>query len=775
MPNISSAQLTISTKATLPPAPLTRSIILGDRLAELRAQWRSPVNAYQQLWVKTISGRADATPSAGEPADFGAAAVDSSIAQAAGLRYAMIGAPADLKKSVAALLNAKLPRRNEDDFITFPEILTSYLAAYDYIRAAPAADLPAETRTEIESRLLRLARSLTNGNSTASNALGKNGATRALAGLLLGDQALLKTGLNNLQTHYNYSTTDDGWFTDSQSVYLNYTLRHLALFARAYQQASGVDVYPAVQPLLDLSMALRKPDGTIPNVSNGVNWPVGVHLFTCMPDKAKAGLMLWNLEQTPVDGFAGTNLENNDYSLSTFFALTNFSVKPTAPATSPTFLASGQSAVAVFRSDWSKSSDYLLMSPGVDSAPFLSFPAFHSHNDTGEILVAAKGHYLLVAAGYNRTNLSNSPAGFASQTPENHNVLLVDGGLGNTNEGRMMRPERFVLTDRLDATERGDFKGACDFATLKMKYGGADVSRSSAFPNEDYFIVADRIQAAKSHAYGFNLIGRGEMKALTEMPNLIEVKWEHGGAQIVEHLVSAQPMTLATGATFMHDEFNKYEPTQRMTATQQAAAANFLSLIEMASADGDAKLKIANLSTLEFAALEVKFVDKEYQDWILSQAASAPRAVGPLSTDAEFGYLRHAAGALDSAMIARGTELTDGGRPILRSDHPLTISLSFGGSNLRGTISADDFTPGSALELFDRQIASASLNGQSLEFTNAEGQGRLVLTGPGVLEVEFQSGPKPFPLLLWGIVAATIGGAVVVVGLAWFVLRQRRG
>jgi len=778
-PSDVSAQLKIDTVGVLPPAPLTRSVILGDRLPTLQAQWQAPLNDYQRLWVKTINGRADGAPSAGAPADFAAAALDASIAQAAGLRYAMTGAVADLQKCASALANAALPRRNENDFITFSEILTSYLAAYDFIRAAPEKDLPAEKRTEIETRLLTLARSLTNGNGTASNAMGKNGATRALAGLLLNDQKLLDTGLGNLQTHYNYSTTDDGWFTDSQSIYLNYTLRHLALFARAYQQASNKNIYPAVQPLLDLSLALRKPDGTVPNVSNGVNWPVATHLFTSMPDKAKAQWMLWNLKQLPVDGFADTNLENNDYSLCTFFALTNFDVGAAAPTQSPTYLATGQSAVTVFRNDWTKNSDYLFLSPGIDSAALLpgtplARAAFHSHNDTGEILLAAKGHYLLVAAGYDRPDLSNAPPGFAPQDPANHNVVLVDGALGAKNEGRMMRPERFTHTDRLDATERGNFRGASDFATLKMKYGGTDVSRSVAFTNEDYFVVVDRMQSAESHAYGFNLIGRGALTTLTIAPNLVEVMWQHGGFQAVEHLTSAAPMTLKTDSTFMQDTFNKYEPTQRMNATVTAENAVFLSVIETDVAGGLPKLTVTDASNAECAAQQVKSVAGDFEDWIISQPSQKMRMIGPsLLIDAEYCYVRLVRGAVESAMLARGALLNLGNRTLFRTDNPLTVSLVFGDTTLQATISADGFTPGTRLESL-RRIASATLNGQPLELTNEKGLAYLALSEPGELRIAYTSSERASPLLLWGLGAATIGVAIAgAIYLAVQILRRR--
>ncbi len=606
-PLAAAGQITIPTTGVLPSQPLDHSIILGDNLATLQAQWAAPVNAYQQYYVNTINGRADQSISVGAPATFAAAAYDSSIAESAGLRYAMTGNSADLNKAVNALMVAALPARNSDDFITHPELLTSYLSAYDYVRAAPAADLSAATRSAIESRLLTLTQNLSYGNNTASNALAKIGATKALAGELLGNQALLNTGLTNLQTHYNYSTTDDGWFTDSQSIYLEYTLRHTALFVRAYDQGSGVDLYANIQPLVDMSIGLRKPDGTVPGVSNGLNWPLALNLFSNTPNTADASQMIWNLEALPVNAFDNTNIENNDYSYSTFFALTNFDVAPAAPTQSPTFLSTGQSHVAVFRNNWSSTSDYLLMSAGVDS-PFTKigpvlFPAFHSSNDTAEILVASGGHYLLVGAGYHRNDLSNYPDGFLSKVPNNHNVILVDGNLGAANEGATMRPERFVSTDRLDSAERGNFAGVGDFATLKMTYGGAQVSRSSGFANEDYFVVADRMQAAATHAYGFNLIGRGMQTVLTNTADLIEVRWEHEGQQVIEHLVSTHGMTLATSSTYMHDTFNVYEVTQRMTATASAANAGFLSVIETGPAGSAAKLVVTDLSTASFAAL----------------------------------------------------------------------------------------------------------------------------------------------------------------------------
>ncbi len=432
------SQMTMPTRGTLPSGTIQRSLILGDDLASLQGAWTAPVSPVQLGWRNQIDGIANGGVSGTPPLTFAAAAGVSSTAQAAGMRFAMTGNVADLNKTVTALLAADVPGGT---FITRPEVLTTYLSAYDFIRGASLTDLPMTTRTQIESRLTTLAQSLDNGNGTFSNARGKIGGTRALAGVLLQNQSLLDTGLTDLNGHFGYSTTNDGWFTDSQGHYLNYTLRHVSLFTRVYQQGSGVDLYPNIKPYLDMVVGTRLPDGTTPNVSNGLVIRSGVSLLSSSTDAAAASLAMWTLTSgTPANynGYNGTNILNNVNDPSTFFGLVDWSnVSPTAPTTSPTFLTTGQSRVSVFRSDWSTTSDYLMMSAGVDSPgtlfePIISLPAFHSHNDTGEILVAAKGQYILVSPGYNRTDLPTSPPGMNLQVADHHNVILVDGNVGST-------------------------------------------------------------------------------------------------------------------------------------------------------------------------------------------------------------------------------------------------------------------------------------------------------------------------------------------------------
>ena len=767
-----------STTGVLPPTTPTASLILGDRLNVLASQWMTPTGADQTLWKANIESRANQSPSGAPPTDFTTSARDASIAQAAALRYAMTGNAADLQKAVDILLVLDL---KQGTFITRPEVLTSYLSAYDFIRGAPLSDLPAATRATIESRLLAKAQGLGNGNGTYSNARAKVGATRALAGVMLRDQALLDEGLSDLQGHFDYSTTDDGWFTDSQGHYLSYTLRHVALFARAYQQGSGVDLYENLRPYVDMSIGLRLPDGTMPNVSNGLVRAVPLPLLSAGAPSDMQSDIAWyrdNLSPVPYPWLGATNALNNDGTYSTFFALTDFDTPtPADPGRSPTFLSEGQSHVSVFRQNWSATSDYLAISAGIDS-PAVEFheppidlviPAFHSHNDTGEILLAARGKYILVAPGYDRDDLSNSPAGFQPQRPEWHNVVLVDGDLGADSQGRRMRPEDFVHTNRLDATERGDYRGTSDFSTLTMQYRETEVRRSMAFASEDYFVVSDRMLSDAVHDYGFNLVGRGTQTVLLNTPEEMQVRWEYDGAQVIEHLFATAPMSLSTDSLWMHVTFNQFEPTQRMTATMSAEDGLFLSVLETGTAGSGSMLDITQLATAsDLLAVEVEHLVEGWIDTILTQSAATTRTVGRLTSDATYAYARWNGAALEGAMLSEGTLLVWDGAEVLESSDPLTISLALDNAEtIAATVSADGLMPDTELRFFGRgAIVAAMLDGSPLAFANYGAYGSVWLEGGGSLVVEFAAVPEPSAIVL----LATGQLALVV----WQVRRNRK-
>lgn len=726
------------------------SVVLGKDLATLRGWWAKPVNKHQESYKASLLGRADMGVGDGKPAKFADSTAVSTTAKCAALRWAMEPdgpkAATDLAKVLFALKNAAIAGGTE---ITRNEIMTNYLLAYDFTRPAPWS---IEDRKEIEANLTQLAESLGGGESD-SNVRGKVAGARGLAGVLLHNQALLDKALTELANHFKYSTTDDGWFTDSQGHYLNYTLPHLSTFVRAYHQASGVNLYPSLKPYADMSIALRLPSGVCANVSNGTITPVGIHYFSFTPDVESGANMIWYLTSMAPEAFANTNLTNNDWTMLNSFVLSDFSKPAKPPAFSPTVLTRGQSGVSSFRNDWTSSSHFLLLSPGVDSptqtrtVPLTFppvqgvFPAYHSQNDTGEILVALHGVYILNAPGYDRRDLSNAPKDLDPKRADWHNVLLVDGNVGvlpgpagalpygetpiaygGPTLGRATRPGDFTHTDRLDAAERGNFKGAADFATLQMKYNNTQVRRSVAFPNEDYFLVADVAVSDKSHEYGFNLVGRGAQTVAAESPTQMHVQWDFEGVTAHEHLVSTHPMTLKTGQIWHHLHYNTFEKTTRATSSVNADVAGFMAVIE--GAKGASGLKVTNRGDAQVTAVEVANAAAGWTDVAFSQAASKERVVRGVGSDARFAYLRRVAdGKLHSGMFARGTTLSLDGKLVVTASKPITLSFTLEGNSFKATISPDNFTAGTRVTLAAAPMnpaarVAATLDGKPVTVTN---------------------------------------------------------
>ena len=702
LPMAANGQLKLPASGEAPSEKITGSLIMSDLAEQYRTWWKEPVVPHQKRWRDSVNGQADRKTSGQVPEDVGAAITDSSIAQAAAIRWAMTGQQKDLDKAVDALTHSATAIRSP---FKSSAVYLNYVVAYDFIAAAP---IDAKVRAQIEQRLRDSVRAdlVFYKNMTKTNLRAKVAGTKAFAGVVLRDKALLNDGLKNLGISFGHNTTDDGWYTDGPGHYFNYTIPHVVAFLRAYHTGSGVSLYPNIAPFIDMTLGMRMPNGFTPNVSQGGNLLTCVHMFSHGLDPERKANVLWHLTSTIPPGYGWTsytNTCNDDWSQSRHFWSTDFSARPKAPSRSPTYFSPGQAKITAFRSDWSPQSDFLLLSPGIDSPPHDRFLgegiAFHSHNDSGEFLVFTRGEYVLVAPGYARTDLSNSPKGFSPREADWHNVILVNGNVGDKNEGRTLRPENVVHTNRLDSTEHGRFKGVNDFATLKLNYTNTNVRRSVAFPNEDYFVVADTMQSEATNAYTFNLVGRGALTVLADTPELMRAQWVVGDAAVIEHLVGTHPMSLSHDELWMHDTYNVFERTQRMQATVKAKGAGFLSVIETAARAEAGKLAVADRSTAQFAAVTVVNGEAGYRDVIVSQPTRVRRRIDDITTDALFAYVRYRGDVIDSLMIAQGTTVSCGGKTMCEASAPVTVSALFAPDRVRHTVSPDGLTAGLKLSL----------------------------------------------------------------------------
>lgn len=766
-------------------------IIPSSDLATYQGWWASPANATQSAWKSNVNYYAGLTPSLSQPAAFGDSVTQSQIIQAKALRWLMDPTTyAADKATVVSVLStyASVPGGST---ITRPEVVQSYYQAFDFINSGL-------TSGERSSITTRLSGSSVKGRITGTfneptqinNQRLKHASTRALGALLFNDNTDIDTQMNRMNQSLGSNTTNDGAYTDSFH-YFNYSTAQFAPFLKAYKNHTGINLGSNIEPFIKMGLGMRSPNGLTATFHNNLNTAAAIHAYSSLISNTDLkAAALWNATQ--INGFDWTswsNVVNNDWSYTDFFAVTDFSTTPAAPNWSPTFLSTGQSKNAAFRNDWTTTSNFLSLNGGIDGASGAGF----THADTGSITVAANGTDVIVGPGYNRTGLSNTPSGFNASTAIQHNIIVAKDtggatwGAGNaasqTNTGTTS-----VLTNRLDSTEQGSFKGVSDFASLDYNYGagtaaGNDVSgrRNTAHANEDYFVVADHFTRTDTtnKDFGFNLIGKGTQTVVTNTSGYIAVKWEvtqygpyNNGAtvngfpfnqtqngQVIAHVVGTHNMTLTTDTTWMHEQYDRYDQTNRMRAQiTNVANGGFITVLETGTAGSASKLAITNLSATTHAAAKVVNATDGWTDVILNQSSQTTRTADTYTTNARYFYARKVGSAIDSLMIAQGTSVTDGGSNVITLTNPTTLSLLF--SNLDpgsvfGTISYDNFVANTELRFYTiSNINSATLNGSAITFGNGGSYQYVILPTGGELAVYYA--PEPSSALLLGAGVLTL-------------------
>lgn len=736
---------------TLPAESFTGSMLLGTDLKRFQQWWNKPISPIQASWKAAINAAADAKTDFPEVTNAQQSAQLASIAQARALRWALARKPDDFAAAVAILRTAVVVNPSE---LSRPEIVVNFLIAYDLLRDG---ELKPEDKQAIEPRLQTMADAIgqLRMHQQVNNLLAKRAATRAFAGLVLRNQTLLDSGLTDLSNSWNANTLDDGWYTDSPVYYLNYTLPHLIPFAVAYKNASGVDLAPRLARFFDMSLALRMPDGRAPNIGDGLNAPPALHLFTRLIDPARRSAALWHLASLPSYDWASSNLANNDRTCVDNFLFTDFTAAPLPPSISPTFIShsAGGSHVAVFRRDWTAGSDYLLLNPGIDGQRIngsIVHPG-HGHNDTGEVVLFAKGQLIFTAPGYNRADLSKWPAkNFNPGNAINHNVVLIDGDMP---DGASKRPETVANPVRLDSVERGAFKGACDFSLIEFSSSNASLQRAAAFPNEDYFVIADWLGSNGPRTYMHQLIGRGALTRLAgDTGTVLAAKWEVGKAQATATVLSGSYMSSVFDSTWSHDTLNVFDTTQRMRCSIRSPRGGYLTVIDTDAAGVSPRLKITNLSQADFSAAQVADAKAGWTDTIYSQPRwtdadnPAPlHTVSDLSTDAAFAYVRTTGAPVTSWFVGEGRQLIFNKLSLLKSTTPITASFTVDKSTLRATVSPEGLSDETRLSFPALgKIVSATLGDQPIPAEKLAA-GVPVTGQGGLLVVEFAAAPSLAP------------------------------
>lgn len=144
----------------------------------------------------------------------------------------------------------------------------------------------------------------------------------------------------------------------------------------------------------------------------------------------------------------------------------------------------------VFRSGWDNDAVYGLFLGENGQARIKG--GGHEHNDVGSFQIFAYGEWLYLDGGYGGWTTNHR-----TNTPDNHNMILVDGKgpasveimgkrLGTFGDGFLSEYEK---TDRYE------------HCLIEMSYSGCDIKREVYFVDGDTFLIFDRMISDSEHEY----------------------------------------------------------------------------------------------------------------------------------------------------------------------------------------------------------------------------------------------------------------------------------
>lgn len=439
---------------------------------------------------------------------------------------------------------------------------------------------------------------------------------------------------------------------------------------------------------LDWSLNLRLPNGYRPPLAdaNFLHHNGGAILTSF----GASGHLRWDVDTAPPVSGDATYTWGLDLSAH-HLVWVNDAVEPVEPSWRNKFMPVAGNAV--FRSGWGADDRWLLLVAENGSAR----KTLHDHVDGLSFSLAAYGEYLLLDPGYHKPDeLDNA----VTADGGSHNTLLIDG------HGA---PEKGLLIDFGDADaflENALDGDALAYAEAHQSYSSSDIERSVVFVRQRYFVVADRITTTattpRRHTFrlggwaGKDVGGTFDVWAGSGDPLAVVsgAKWERERAGVDVFLAAASEgeltpiaVTVAEppytpGAAPHVGAFDRERNVQDhgvIDGDVTALAPGFLSVLapyRVGAAGGDdAPLVVTRLDaggagaafTVESASGERELV------WLRRNGADTSLTVDAavFTTDAELTVVSLNAGF---ALMARGSEVTRDGTPILSGSDPVVLS-----------------------------------------------------------------------------------------------------
>ena len=306
-----------------------------------------------------------------------------------------------------------------------------------------------------------------------------------LVGILLGDQKLIATAIDDPQTGFRQQlekgVRDDGLWLEGSSGYHYFTISGLWPLAEAARNC-GLDLYTAkFRSMFDGPLALAMPDLVLPNFNDSGTVPLR--------------------NQADIYELAFARFQNPDYLPLIFGSerrgrmalLFGANISSAAAQTEPLSAARGSrnltaSGYAILQSGQGEDATWLCLKYGPHGGG-------HGHPDKNSFILYSRGQIIGTDAG---THAYGSPLHRDwDKTTLAHNTLVVDEASQEPTTGRCL----------CFGSERG-----VDFAITDAGqiYKGVTFTRAAALLNSNLVVFVDQIQSEAPHTYdlAYHQIGR---------------------------------------------------------------------------------------------------------------------------------------------------------------------------------------------------------------------------------------------------------------------------
>ncbi|MFA6962029.1 MAG: heparinase II/III family protein [Opitutaceae bacterium] len=525
--------------------------------------------------------------------------------------------------------------------------LQTYAAAYDCLQPV----LTPEIDRKIRARLIREAAYVYDNLYTWTKTSPHNHLSKPAWGLgsmalaLSSDpQAKLWLGraleASNKNTRFFFS--DDGLYREG-SHYLLFSLTNFVPFLYHYRNVSGVDDFPAFQPVFEAMVKVRNSHGWLPNIEDSYIRPTPTHLVADAYRKASTNLhssaplseiLTWSYQtcdlapfgkKSDADGFNYTGA-SWDYPLEIDELLTHdATIRATAPDAAPTvFLKGGQT---VFRNAWTApdAGQRYLLFHGVAVADN------HNHDDQLSFILEAEGQMMCSAAGYSRGTYTGSERTDWYITAPANNTLTLDGHPADEKPTNLTPPTVF----------RVEQPGLVGEAKKTFFGDAAEWTRAILWIAGDYYAIVDQLSSSKPLGEVKSYLHGGRATLSTDGT---ERTWtysadRYGPAAKLRTWIAAPGATITEKKgelTYIKGDYGEF-PYLETSSTKYSSP--WITLLKPAAINETAPFSVQDRSGDAFTALLVTAAD--HRTLIAARApASPPFAMGGVETDATLIIVR---------------------------------------------------------------------------------------------------------------------------------------